>query len=1125
MITSRKKQSFGIAVVDLGSPVLTPPTVPVDPAEWEDAVSMNTFYSAGGRRAVSETELQMMWDDRNLYLNVICHEQAQRVLRPSDKDPLKTEWMVRKDRVEIALASGSFKERDYAVFFADSEGHFGARTEMGMTYFGGDKAILNDYFTEKNDAVKTDISPDQYVCSISVKKDFWQAVFVIPWSLFGGLPDSYFRFLAYRKKNQTSEVLSLNPLDLNSNYDSRFDYDPESFIPCALNGTQQVVYAHSACVILPDGTMHWQRPAVLCWPSQNERAEIRELQNAMTPTTPDNLPDRIVTVQRWQDVLMLEGMDFFPNSRCENSFDKVDPWVQRRLCNEALRKGDQIRACREIDVLIGYFRTLTSWWYADHTLGNADEDNWIGFTNLKGVTDLGNKIVLNFEYGLDSCDAVLIPMERGFRFYARKQGDFDCPAVPYTVTKEKESYRIETAHSVITVIPGEQWSVDADGKFILNTDNFRLYDYAGSMGFDVCQPLSVNEMIYGFGERFDAVNQRGKVLSLWHRDAFEGCNCSIGNQSYKNVSLMHSTKGYSLFINSFYRIRADIGRVSSGLRITTAGPKADLYVFTGTPLENLDEYTRITGRPLLPPNWVFEPWAGGGVGRWKDGPTHNVLWEMEGVIKKFKNLDIPHSGLYAEGAGWKWPDHYNKEEVYKIASFAKQEHMKVFSWQFSHISEKEAGELLMECPKEELPITRTPGYKNEKPLPCLIDFSHPLAEELLERQWHDRLDAGFDGTMVDFGEIVPDEAVFFDGRTGDEMHNAYALEYTKAYRKLFEKYRGDDHVLFSRSAAAGVQQYACQFGGDQLSSFRGLTYALNGGLSLAASGFPFWGVDAGGYSGFADEETYLRWTEFAAFCPIMRFHGVTPREPWVYSNYTVGIYKFYAWVRENLLRYSIHTAEEAHQKGTPMMRTLPMMFPGDPEAIWWEDEYFYGPDLLVAPVHQEGTARRVYFPAGRWIDLLDSKKIVDGNRVITVEVPMNRIPVYVREGACIPLEMNGELALGESMTYEKRSTVLMSRSFRLIQGKRFLNGTISEYSASGSEESAEFVLSNLCGAEFLLLLGFDKKPKELELNGQPLLEVPSLAALEHGTGWYQREDLTIAVSVRSFEEIRIHVMI
>ena len=202
--------------------------------------------------------------------------------------------------------------------------------------------------------------------------------------------------------------------------------------------------------------------------------------------------------------------------------------------------------------------------------------------------------------------------------------------------------------------------------------------------------------------------------------------------SLQNVSFLHSTK-VTLCYYSFYRIRADIGRVSKGLRITTAGPKADIYVFTGSVLENMEEYTALTGKPLLPPAWVFEPWAGGGVGRWMDGPTHDVIQEMEGVVRKFKNLDIPHSGLYAEGAGWKWEDHYNKEEIYKIAAFTKQQKMRVFSWQFSHLDMEQAKELLPNCAEEDLPITRTPGYHGEKVLPCAIDFSHPRAEELLEK--------------------------------------------------------------------------------------------------------------------------------------------------------------------------------------------------------------------------------------------------------------------------------------------------------------------------------------------------------------------------------------------------------
>lgn len=378
MITTRKKQSFGIAAVELGAPVSTVPSIPVNLNEWEHAVLMDTFYSAGGRETVSSTNLRMMWDQKNLYLYLICYEKEARVSRPSDENVLKTEWMLRKDKIEIALSSGNFGARDYAVFCADTEKQAGARTEKGMTYFGGDKAILNDYFTEKNDAVKTEIPSWKYTCKIAVEKNCWRVMFGIPWELFGGFPEKYFKFQVYRKKNQTSEVLALNPLDLNANYESRFDFDPESFIECIPGGTPQVIYSNSACVILPDGMMHWQRPATLEWPSTNERAEILHLQKSLTPTTPDELPDRIITVQRWQDVLMLEGMDFFPNARCENSFDKVDPWVQRRLCNEALRKGDTATACRELDVLIGYFRTLTAWWYADHTLGDADEDNWIG---------------------------------------------------------------------------------------------------------------------------------------------------------------------------------------------------------------------------------------------------------------------------------------------------------------------------------------------------------------------------------------------------------------------------------------------------------------------------------------------------------------------------------------------------------------------------------------------------------------------------------------------------------------------------------------------------------------------------------------------------------------------------
>ena len=164
------------------------------------------------------------------------------------------------------------------------------------------------------------------------------------------------------------------------------------------------------------------------------------------------------------------------------------------------------------------------------------------------------------------------------------------------------------------------------------------------------------------------------------------------------------------------------------------------------------------------------------------------------------------------------------------------------------------------------------------------------------------------------------------------MHNGYAYEYAKGYRKLFYERYGEDHVLYTRGAAPGSQSCGCQFAGDHVTSFLGMTYALRGGLTAAASGLPFWDVDVTGYDGFSDEETYLRWTEWAAFCPIMRYHGTEPREPWEYNEGTVQIYKRYELLRENLLPYSYGLAVYEHETGMPMMRPLSMELPGKPEV-------------------------------------------------------------------------------------------------------------------------------------------------------------------------------------------------
>ena len=150
--------------------------------------------------------------------------------------------------------------------------------------------------------------------------------------------------------------------------------------------------------------------------------------------------------------------------------------------------------------------------------------------------------------------------------------------------------------------------------------------------------------------------------------------------------------------------------------------------------------------------------------------------------------------------------------------------------------------------------------------------------------------------------------------------------------------------------------------------------------------------------------------------------------------------------------------------------------------------------------------------------------MVGGNRIFQVDVPIDKIPVYIREGACILSVMNGELQLGQSMTYEKKNTVLMSRALNETSGKRYADEKEIEYNILGQTGEDFFMLRHAFETEFIVLLGFDRKPESLELNGVSLSEGASLNALNYGSGWYWREDTAVVVSVPKLEKTEIHVI-
>jgi len=180
---------------------------------------------------------------------------------------------------------------------------------------------------------------------------------------------------------------------------------------------------------------------------------------------------------------------------------------------------------------------------------------------------------------------------------------------------------------------------------------------------------------------------------------------------------------------------------------------------------------------------------------------------------------------------------------------------------------------------------------------------------------------------------------------------------------------------------------------------------VRGGLSYAMSAPGFWSHDIGGF--FGPELTpalYVRWTQLGAMSPLMRAHGLRPREPWAFGDEAFEICRDWIRLRYSLLPYLWQVAHQSAANGWPLMRPLGFHFPDDRVAAGVDDAFLLGEDLLIVPVFDdspEPVTRRFYLPAGRWFDLHDGR-VLSGPGFHDLTVALDRMPVFVREGAVVP---------------------------------------------------------------------------------------------------------------------------
>jgi alpha-D-xyloside xylohydrolase len=273
--------------------------------------------------------------------------------------------------------------------------------------------------------------------------------------------------------------------------------------------------------------------------------------------------------------------------------------------------------------------------------------------------------------------------------------------------------------------------------------------------------------------------------------------------------------------------------------------------------------------------------------------------------------------------------------------------------------------------------------------------------------------------MYDFGEYVPADVVAADGTTGEELHNQYPVQYAEVLHNAMQaSSQKDDWLAFMRSGYTGSSQYVpMAWSGDPAASFEdadGLPSMVRAGLNLGMSGVPFWGGDIGGYhcvadgAGAADEELLVRWIQQGALSPSMHDQtacvgSARSRKATLWRSHgALEAWRKYARLHTRLFPYLYSWASEAHERGTPLMRSSFFEHPTRVDLLAQDDAYYLGPALFVAPVvRRSERVKRVTLPDALYLDW-DARTLVRGG-VQLLDAPLEKVPLLLRSGQLVPL--------------------------------------------------------------------------------------------------------------------------
>jgi alpha-D-xyloside xylohydrolase len=556
----------------------------------------------------------------------------------------------------------------------------------------------------------------------------------------------------------------------------------------------------------------------------------------------------------------------------------------------------------------------------------------------------------------------------------------------------------------------------------------RRYRRAGGdlFGCEVAFDAHPDERFYGLGQhQHGLLDQKGAVVDLVQR------NTEV------SVPFALSSRGYGLLWNM-----PGVGRVELGANrtrwVADAARQIDYWVTTaGAPADVVGRYARATGLPPLLPAWAS--------GFWQSKLRYRDQEELLEVAREYRRRGLPLSVIVCDYFHWtrqgewrfdpaEWPD--PQAMVDELRELGVE--LMVSVWPTVNPN----GDTYAEMDRRAFLVRQTAGLPlhlafwdkgtGGQAFMRFYDATNPEARRYL---W-ERLAAGYGryGIRAFWLDACEPESLsdnaelarYFLG-AGSEVQGVYPREHA---RGVYEGLRGSgesDVLTLCRSAWAGSQRYgAAVWSGDVDSTFEALAAQIPAGLNMGISGIPWWTTDIGGFrhgdpTTDAFRELVVRWFQFGVFCPLFRLHGVrepgplvgsgqtgAPNEVWSFGEEAYALIREQLELRERIRPYVMDVMAAASATGIPPMRALFLEFPDEAPAWEVRDQYMFGPDVLVAPVTAQGARERdVYLPEGAsWLDAWTGEP-VGKNGWVTAAAPLERIPVYLREGGALR-DLSGE---------------------------------------------------------------------------------------------------------------------